>query len=273
MKTVVTTGPFDNLRSGDYLFLDRASALGELHVLAWDDQACEQVLGEAPKFPREERKYLLQAIRYISGVSFVSGAIDPDALPVVEGLQPAIWVVRECDRSEAKRAYCAERGMEYVVIEDAALKDFPASPQDAPVGRSTSRKIIVTGCYDWFHSGHVAFFEEVSGHGDLYVVVGHDANIELLKGKGHPLIPEKERRYVVQSIRYVKQALISTGHGWMDAEPEIEKLKPDAYAVNEDGDVPEKREFCAKHNLEYIVLERVPKEGLPKRESTALRGF
>jgi hypothetical protein len=59
----------------------------------------------------------------------------------------------------------------------------------------------------------------------------------------------------------------------MDAEPEIELLKPDIYAVNEDGDVPEKRAFCAKHGMEYVVLQRSPKEGLPQRESTVLRGF
>jgi glycerol-3-phosphate cytidylyltransferase-like family protein len=83
----------------------------------------------------------------------------------------------------------------------------------------------------------------------------------------------EERRYMVQSVRYVKHALISTGHGWMDAEPEIELLKPDMYAVNEDGDVPEKRAFCAQHGIEYVVLRRIPKEGLPQRESTVLRGF
>lgn len=78
---------------------------------------------------------------------------------------------------------------------------------------------------------------------------------------------------MVQSVRYVKQALITTGHGWMDAEPEIELLKPDIYAVNEDGDVSEKRAFCATHGMEYVVLQRTPKEGLPQRESTVLRGF
>ncbi len=59
----------------------------------------------------------------------------------------------------------------------------------------------------------------------------------------------------------------------MDAEPEIDRIKPDRYAVNEDGDKPEKREFCEQHDLEYVVLKRVPKEGLPRRESTHLRGF
>ena len=87
------------------------------------------------------------------------------------------------------------------------------------------------------------------------------------------MFPEDERRYMAQSIRFVTQALVSTGHGWMDAEPEIERLKPDAYAVNEDGDVQEKREFCEQHGLEYIVLKREPKPGLTRRCSTDLRGF
>jgi glycerol-3-phosphate cytidylyltransferase-like family protein len=119
----------------------------------------------------------------------------------------------------------------------------------------------------------VRFFEEVSGLGDLYVVAGSDPNVRLLKGAGHPLFPQDERRYMVQSIRYVCQALVSSGTGWMDAEPEIALIKPDMYAVNEDGDKPEKRQFCAEHGIEYVVLRRTPKEGLPRRQSTDLRGF
>ena len=75
------------------------------------------------------------------------------------------------------------------------------------------------------------------------------------------------------SIRYVKRALVSSGSGWLDAEPEIDSIKPDIYAVNEDGDRPEKREFCDERGIEYLVLSREPKAGLPRRESTALRGF
>ena len=131
----------------------------------------------------------------------------------------------------------------------------------------------MTGCYDWLHSGHIRFFEEASAYGDLYVAVGNDANVRHLKGEGHPLFTQEERRYVVQSIRYVKQAVITLGMGWMDAEPNVEIIKPDIYLVNQDGDKPEKVEFCAKHNLEYVVLKRTPKEGLTARSSTNLRGF
>lgn len=41
--------------------------------------------------------------------------------------------------------------------------------------------VMVSGCYDLLHTGHVAFFEEASKFGKLYVSVGNDANIEDLK--------------------------------------------------------------------------------------------
>jgi cytidyltransferase-like protein len=155
-------------------------------------------------------------------------------------------------------------------------KDVCRFPDYSPAllkRHSSRKKVIVTGCYDWFHSGHVRFFEEVSELGDLYVTVGSDENIRELKGDGHPMFPQQQRWFVVQSIRYVTQALIATGNGWLDAEPEIYRIKPDIYAVNEDGDRPEKRKFCRENGIEYVVLKRLPKPGLPQRKSAILRGF
>lgn len=132
---------------------------------------------------------------------------------------------------------------------------------------------MATGCYDWFHSGHVRFFEEASGYGDLYVIVGNDRNVRALKGQGHPLLSEDERRYVVGSIRTVTQAIVSTGMGWLDADPEIRRIRPDLYIVNEDGDKGGKRDYCRKLGIQYRVLRRTPAPGLPRRTSTNLRGF
>jgi glycerol-3-phosphate cytidylyltransferase-like family protein len=95
----------------------------------------------------------------------------------------------------------------------------------------------------------------------------------LLKGPGHPLLTQEERRYVVGSIKFVKQAIISTGSGWLDADPEIRRLKPDIYVVNEDGDKGGKREYCQALGIEYLILKRAPAPGLPARNSTILRGF
>jgi cytidyltransferase-like protein len=123
------------------------------------------------------------------------------------------------------------------------------------------------------HSGHVRFFEEVSKLGELYVVVGNDENLRLLKGEGHPLYSQEVRRYQAASVRHVKEALIATGKGWLDAEPEIRTVRPDIYAVNGDGDKAEKREFCRANGIQYVVLHRAPRPGLQPRTSTDLRGF
>jgi cytidyltransferase-like protein len=217
-------------------------------------------------------------LRYVSHVQPVERLESAKVLPVKTGRLPDGWAVLEDDHSPAKQEYCLRNRIEYHRIGTAQLAGFPvlAEPIREPPSQSAQRqpkKVLVTGCYDWLHSGHVRFFEEVSQLGDLYVVVGHDQNVRLLKGVGHPLFGQDERRYMVQAVRFVKAALISSGHGWMDAEPEIEVIHPDIYAVNEDGDNSEKRAFCAEHGLEYVVLKRLPKEGLPRRESTRLRGY
>jgi len=176
--------------------------------------------------------------------------------------------------AQAKRAWCAQNGIAYRVLGRVELEGFPYEPlpADAPRARGAKR-VVVTGCFDWLHSGHVRFFEEASAYGELNVVIGSDANVRLLKGEGHPMIGELERRFVVGSMRAVKRCLVSSGSGWMDAEPEIRELGIERYVVNEDGDKSDKRRYCEERGIEYIVLRRVPKEGLPRRASTDLRGF
>ena len=268
MKNVVISASFDNLNSRDMRFIEEAAKLGELHVLLWSDEAVRKITGADPKFPLAEREYFVQAVRSVAGIQHSAMALDPNTLPA--GLRPDIWCVDEKSASSAKEVFCAAHGIEYRVLSAKDTGGFPAPTPLPPTGK---KKVVVTGCYDWFHTGHVRFFEEVSELGDLFVVVGHDENIRLLKGDGHPMFKQDERRYLAGSLRSVTQALVSSGMGWMDAEPEIAMIRPDRYAVNEDGDKPEKRAFCEKHGIEYVVLKRTPKPGLTRRSSTDLRGF
>lgn len=272
-KQVVVAGAFDDLRSGQIRFLEQAAKLGEVTALLWSDELVRQFEGKTPKFPEVERGYVLQAIRFVRHVHTVSRQFDGNALPEVPGFRPDVWAVRQSEGNAAQKSFCEARSLQYHVVRDEELSGFPEAPAAPPARAPGRKRVMVTGCYDYVHSGHVRFFEEVSAYGDLYVVLGHDANLRLLKGPGHPLFPEQERRYVVGAIRCVTQALIATGHGWLDAEPEIERLKPDIYAVNEEGDRGGKREHCAKRGIEYLVLQRRPAPGLPPRTSTELRGF
>jgi len=263
---VVVSGGFDDIKARDLRFLEEASKLGELTVLLWPDAVLKKSTGKTPKFSFAEREYFLKAVRYVGKVAQAESL---DALP--DDSRADVWADYDKTANPPRKKFAAEKKTTYRVFTADELSGFPEpSPMPGAPGR---KKVIATGCFDWFHSGHVRFAEEASGYGDLYICLGSDANVRLLKGEGHPLLSEAERRYVVGSIKFVKQALITTGSGWVDADPEIRRLKPDIYVVNDDGDKGGKREYCQKLGLEYLVLKRKPAPGLPERTSTNLRGF
>lgn len=272
-EAILVSGAFEQLRAPAVRFLQEAARLGQVHALLWADAVVESIYGRSAQFPQQEREYVLGALRYVDQVTVADGLAAADQLPAAWHGLGGTWAVPESEDNPAKRAFCAQHGLGYRVIADAQMQGFPIEEESIGEGAPERKKVLVTGCFDWLHSGHVRFFEEAAAFGDLIVVVGSDANVRNLKGASHPLFSQDERRYLVQAMRSVHQALISTGWGWMDAEPEIERLRPDIYLVNEDGDKPEKRAFCVEHGLEYIVLRRLPKAGLPPRASTHLRGF
>jgi len=267
--SVVVSGAFDDLHSHQVRFLEEAAKLGRLTVLVWPDELVQSQTGESPKFPLAERLYLLRGIRYVSCALAAEGLEDGNRLPALSPPGPWVWADEECSANELRQGFSKKAGLQYHVLPAARMAGFPEAT--AQIAASTRKKVVVTGCYDYFHSGHVRFFEEASAYGELYVVVGHDVNVRLLKGEGRPLFPGVERRYLCGSVKHVTAALLSTGTGWLDAEPEIRQLKPQLYIVNEDGDKGGKREFCEQVGMEYLVLKRSPAPGLQGRCSTDLR--
>lgn len=131
-------------------------------------------------------------------------------------------------------------------------------------------KVFVSGCFDLMHSGHVFFFERASAYGELYVSVGSDQTISELK-KRIPVYSERERLYLVSSVRFVHRAFIGSGSGVLDFLPELEAVHPDIFVVNEDGAGDAKRRLCEERNIRYVVLPREPKGDLPRRSTTDLR--
>ncbi len=251
-------------------FLQEVARLGRPRRL-WSDTAIESRTGRPPAFPQRERLFLARALRCVDS----AGVVHRDPAEVLTDIvsRGDTLVVGSDEDDHDLRARCQARGVDYRVIRPADLGGFPPFADEVLPPSSGTPRVVVTGCFDWLHSGHVQFFREAATLGELHVVVGSDRNVELLKGPGHPLQHQDERRYMVQAVRSVHRGLVSTGSGWMDAEPEIDSIAPHVYVVNEDGDRPEKREFCRAHGLDYVVLRRKPHGGLPRRTSTDLRGF
>ena len=71
---------FDDIRAPQMRFLEAAARLGELHVYLWSDAVAARASGKPPKFPEAERKYFLEAVRYVAQVTMVEAMPDKDAL-------------------------------------------------------------------------------------------------------------------------------------------------------------------------------------------------
>jgi cytidyltransferase-like protein len=133
-----------------------------------------------------------------------------------------------------------------------------------------NKKVLVSGCFDLLHSGHIAFFNEAAAYGDVHVALGSDQTVFDLKGK-LPVNSENERLFMVKSVRCVADAFISQGSGMLDFIEEFKQMKPDLMVVNADGHMPEKQQLCEQYGVEYVVLQREPYGNLPPRSTTALR--
>jgi cytidyltransferase-like protein len=132
------------------------------------------------------------------------------------------------------------------------------------------RRVLVSGCFDVLHSGHVEFLQRAAEFGELHVSVGSDATVMQLKGR-RPVIPEEERVFIVRAIRGVHSAFVASGSLPIDFQPDMERIRPDIIIVNADGVSQEKRDLCSRLGVEIRVLERVPAAGLAALSTTSLR--
>jgi cytidyltransferase-like protein len=132
------------------------------------------------------------------------------------------------------------------------------------------KKVFVSGCFDILHSGHIAFLQEASQFGNLYVGLGSDKTVSELKGR-MTVNSEEERLYMLKALSCVHQVKINRGSGILDFLDDMKDLQPDVFVVNEDGHTHEKEGICQDLGIEYKVLRRVPHANLPVRSTTSMR--
>jgi FAD synthetase len=117
------------------------------------------------------------------------------------------------------------------------------------------RKIVLaSGVFDLLHLGHVKFLEEAKKAGGrgakLIVIVARDSTVEKRKGI-RPVIPENQRRALVESLKVVDEAIL--GYEDFNMGKVIEKIKPDIIAVGHDSHTT---------GMEEAVKDYVKRSGL-----------
>lgn len=94
--------------------------------------------------------------------------------------------------------------------------------------------VLVGGCFDILHPGHIIFLEKAKKEGDILVVLlESDARISQLKGKGRPVHNQKDRAEVLSAVSFADY-IIMLPFFQQDVEYDrfISKIKPDIIAAS-----------------------------------------
>ena len=96
-------------------------------------------------------------------------------------------------------------------------------------------KVLASGVFDLLHYGHIRFLEDAKQAGEpnpqLIVIVARDETVRRLKGSD-PVIPEDQRRAVIEALKVVDEALL--GFEDLDLDRVIQQVEPDIVAIGHD---------------------------------------
>lgn len=110
--------------------------------------------------------------------------------------------------------------------------------------------VLVGGCFDLLHLGHVSFLKKAKEKGDLLIVLlESDQSIRRLKGRGRPIHSQRVRAEILTELKSVDYVLmldeIKEDEGY---DKIVEKLKPEIIATTK-GD---KNDFHKKRQAKNV---------------------
>src|SRR5215216_7151041 len=75
--------------------------------------------------------------------------------------------------------------------------------------REGKRLVFTNGCFDLLHPGHVRYLSQARELGDaLVVALNSDQSVQAIKGKGRPILSERERAEVMAALEAVDYVTI-----------------------------------------------------------------
>lgn len=100
-------------------------------------------------------------------------------------------------------------------------------------------KVVTTnGTFDILHVGHLKAFEIAKSHGDMLIVgINSDSSVRAYKGKGRPIVGEKDRAEMVAGLEAVDYVFIFTDP---DPRPWLRKIHTDIHVKGGDWKNPDK---------------------------------
>ena len=109
-------------------------------------------------------------------------------------------------------------------------------------------KVLVGGCFDILHYGHIYFLKKAKAFGDyLIVALESDKGVRKLKGRNRPIHNQKQRKEALESLRFVdKVLLLPEMKSYKDYEAVVLNIKPQVMAITEGDPKLKYKEYQAK---------------------------
>ncbi len=82
--------------------------------------------------------------------------------------------------------------------------------EETDKAKREGKKVVFTnGCFDILHKGHIRYLDQARKYGD-YLVVGlnSDSSVKKVKGRGRPLVAQKDRAELLAALCFVNGVVI-----------------------------------------------------------------
>lgn len=131
------------------------------------------------------------------------------------------------------------------------------------------KKVLVGGCFDFIHFGHISFLKQAKALGDyLVVALESDENVRRTKGETRPIHSQDQRRDMLNSLTFVDEIIpltpMNTDEDYFDL---VQRLHPQIIAVTQGDPITDKKRQQAK--LVGAQLVEIPKIHTPSTSQLA----
>lgn len=118
------------------------------------------------------------------------------------------------------------------------------------------KRVLIAGCFDLLHPGHVFLISEAAKLGEVYVIVATDKNRKLYSGTS-PIIPQEQRLEMIKSLKNVKDGRL--GRSDNDTLKTVEEISPDIILLGPDQEysVELLQKGLQNKGLDHIEVRRL----------------
>jgi len=104
--------------------------------------------------------------------------------------------------------------------------------------------VLVGGCFDFIHFGHISFLKSAKKlGGKLMVALESDENVRKMKGPTRPIHSQKQRQQMLESLKFVDEVIpLPPMRGDKDYFDLVNKIKPSVIAVTKGDLVRDKKQ-------------------------------